>query len=60
MRWMVPFAVALRESGGSPMKTFSGVAAEDVHNIQTHAPYLTWLVSAPPLKRTALYDQQRE
>uniref|UniRef100_A0A3Q2ZGN1 Cyclin E1 n=1 Tax=Hippocampus comes TaxID=109280 RepID=A0A3Q2ZGN1_HIPCM len=46
VRWMVPFAVALRESGGSPMKTFSGVAAEDVHNIQTHAPYLTWLEKA--------------
>ncbi|XP_051918672.1 G1/S-specific cyclin-E1 [Hippocampus zosterae] len=46
VRWMVPFAVALRESGGSPMKTFSGVAAEDAHNIQTHAPYLTWLEKA--------------
>ncbi|XP_077570159.1 G1/S-specific cyclin-E1 [Stigmatopora nigra] len=46
VRWMVPFAVALRESGGSPMKMFAGVAAEDMHNIQTHAPYLTWMEKA--------------
>ncbi|XP_061669612.1 G1/S-specific cyclin-E1 isoform X2 [Syngnathoides biaculeatus] len=46
VRWMVPFAVALRESGGSPVKTFAGVAAEDMHNIQTHAPYLTWMEKA--------------
>nr|XP_057934844.1 G1/S-specific cyclin-E1 [Doryrhamphus excisus]XP_057934845.1 G1/S-specific cyclin-E1 [Doryrhamphus excisus] len=43
VRWMVPFAMALREMGGTPMKTFAGVAADDAHNIQTHAPYLTWL-----------------
>ncbi|XP_077420558.1 G1/S-specific cyclin-E1 [Vanacampus margaritifer] len=46
VRWMVPFATALRESGGSPMKTFDGIAAEDMHNIQTHAPYLMWLEKA--------------
>ncbi|XP_061620941.1 G1/S-specific cyclin-E1 isoform X1 [Phyllopteryx taeniolatus] len=46
VRWMRPFAVALRESGGSPTKTFAGVAAEDMHNIQTHAPYLTWMEKA--------------
>ncbi|XP_049573597.1 G1/S-specific cyclin-E1 [Syngnathus scovelli] len=46
VRWMVPFAMALRESGGSPMKTFAAVAAEDMHNIQTYAPYLTWLEKA--------------
>ncbi len=45
MRWMVPFAMALREAGGSPMKTFTGIPADDMHNIQTHVPYLTWLVS---------------
>ncbi|XP_037553560.1 G1/S-specific cyclin-E1 [Nematolebias whitei] len=46
VRWMVPFAMALREVGGSCMKTFVGIAAEDVHNIQSHAPYLTWLDKA--------------
>lgn len=45
VRWMVPFAMALREVGGSCMKTFAGIAAEDMHNIQSHAPYLAWLVS---------------
>lgn len=44
--WMVPFAMALREVGGSPMKTFTGIPADDMHNIQTHASYLTWLDKA--------------
>ncbi|XP_036067274.1 G1/S-specific cyclin-E1 isoform X2 [Oryzias melastigma] len=46
VRWMVPFAVALREVGGSPLKGFLGIAEEDAHNIQTHAAYLTWLEKA--------------
>ncbi|XP_054626876.1 G1/S-specific cyclin-E1 isoform X2 [Dunckerocampus dactyliophorus] len=46
VRWMVPFAMALREMGSAPMKMFTGVAADDTHNIQTHAPYLTWLDAA--------------
>lgn len=45
VRWMVPFAVALREVGGSSVKAFAGIPADDVHNIQTHASYMTWLVS---------------
>uniref|UniRef100_A0A3Q2X5U9 Cyclin E1 n=1 Tax=Haplochromis burtoni TaxID=8153 RepID=A0A3Q2X5U9_HAPBU len=46
VRWMVPFAMALREVGSSPMKTFPGISADDMHNIQTHAPYVTWLEKA--------------
>uniref|UniRef100_A0A3Q0RGR3 Cyclin E1 n=1 Tax=Amphilophus citrinellus TaxID=61819 RepID=A0A3Q0RGR3_AMPCI len=46
VRWMVPFAMALREVGSSPMKTFLGIPADDMHNIQTHAPYMTWLEKA--------------
>lgn len=42
---MVPFAMALREIGGSAMKSFPGIPADDMHNIQTYASYLTWLVS---------------
>lgn len=45
VRWMVPFAMALREIGASSMKTFPGIPADDMHNIQTHASYMTWLVS---------------
>ncbi|KAM4592666.1 G1/S-specific cyclin-E1 isoform 2-T2 [Odontesthes bonariensis] len=41
--WMVPFAMVIQEVGGSPMKTFIGIPADDMHNIQTHAPYLAWL-----------------
>lgn len=48
VRWMVPFAVALREVGGSFMKTFTGIAVDDMHNIQTHASYMTWLVRSSP------------
>ncbi|XP_038126787.1 G1/S-specific cyclin-E1 [Cyprinodon tularosa] len=43
VRWMVPFAMALREAGGSQMKIFAGIPADDMHNIQRHASYLTWL-----------------
>ncbi|XP_057708937.1 G1/S-specific cyclin-E1 [Corythoichthys intestinalis] len=57
VRWMVPFAVALRESGGTPLKTFAGVAADDVHNIQTHAPYLTWMEKASSYRESDLESQ---
>uniref|UniRef100_A0A671Q4R5 G1/S-specific cyclin-E1 n=1 Tax=Sinocyclocheilus anshuiensis TaxID=1608454 RepID=A0A671Q4R5_9TELE len=43
VRWMVPFAMSIREAGSSSLKTFKGVAADDMHNIQTHVPYLEWL-----------------
>ncbi|AWP02033.1 putative G1/S-specific cyclin-E1 [Scophthalmus maximus] len=46
VRWMVPFAMALREVGGLPMKTFTGIPADDMHNIQSHASFLTWLDKA--------------
>ncbi|XP_076002959.1 G1/S-specific cyclin-E1 [Genypterus blacodes] len=46
VRWMVPFAMSLRETGGSQMKEFPGIAADDMHNIQNHAPYLTWMEKA--------------
>lgn len=47
VRWMVPFAMALREGGDdSLMKTFPGIPEDDAHNIQTHTSYLTWLDKA--------------
>lgn len=46
VRWMVPFAIVLRENEGRPMKTFTGISADDMHNIQTHAAYLTWMDKA--------------
>lgn len=44
VRWMEPFAKTLREVGSSAMKSFEGISADDMHNIQTHASYMTWLV----------------
>uniref|UniRef100_A0A673GL77 G1/S-specific cyclin-E1 n=1 Tax=Sinocyclocheilus rhinocerous TaxID=307959 RepID=A0A673GL77_9TELE len=43
VRWMVPFAMSIREAGSSALKTFKGIAADDMHNIQTHVPYMEWL-----------------
>ncbi|XP_063168802.1 G1/S-specific cyclin-E1 [Candoia aspera] len=36
VKWMVPFAMAIKEEGSSVLKHFTGVPAEDLHNIQTH------------------------
>ncbi|KAL2088861.1 hypothetical protein ACEWY4_015760 [Coilia grayii] len=43
VRWMVPFAMSIREMGSTGLKSFKGVPPEDTHNIQTHAAYLDWL-----------------
>ncbi|XP_041837214.1 G1/S-specific cyclin-E1 [Melanotaenia boesemani] len=57
VRWMVPFAMVLREVGGTPMKTFPGIPADDMHNIQTHVPYLTWLDKAYSYQQADLEHQ---
>uniref|UniRef100_A0A3B5KA48 G2/mitotic-specific cyclin-B2 n=1 Tax=Takifugu rubripes TaxID=31033 RepID=A0A3B5KA48_TAKRU len=46
VRWMVPFAMALREVSGASLKSFPGIPEDDVHNIQIHASYMAWLVSS--------------
>ncbi|XP_037390536.1 G1/S-specific cyclin-E1 [Pygocentrus nattereri] len=46
VRWMVPFAMSIREAGSSSLKTFKGIPQDDTHNIQTHAPYLDRLGKA--------------
>ncbi|KAA0723572.1 G1/S-specific cyclin-E1 [Triplophysa tibetana] len=43
VKWMVPFAMSIREAGSSTLKTFKGIEADDMHNIQTHVSYLEWL-----------------
>uniref|UniRef100_A0A5F9CYL5 Cyclin E1 n=1 Tax=Oryctolagus cuniculus TaxID=9986 RepID=A0A5F9CYL5_RABIT len=48
VKWMVPFAMVIRETGSSKLKHFRGVPAEDAHNIQTHINSLDLLVSALP------------
>ncbi|KAF7212963.1 G1/S-specific cyclin-E1 isoform X1 [Nothobranchius furzeri] len=54
VRWMVPFAMVLREAGDSRMKAFLGIPPEDTHNIQSHAPFLTWLDKAHSYQNTDL------
>ncbi|XP_072527390.1 G1/S-specific cyclin-E1 [Salminus brasiliensis] len=43
VRWMVPFAMSIREVGSSALRTFKGIPEDDAHNIQTHTSYLEWL-----------------
>lgn len=45
VKWMVPFAVAIKEVGSSPLKHFRGVPLEDLHNIQMHINTFNLLVS---------------
>lgn len=47
VKWMVPFAMVIREMGSSKLKHFRGVPMEDSHNIQTHTNSLDLLVSNP-------------
>jgi cyclin E len=48
VKWMVPFAMVIRETGSAKLKHFRGVPTEDAHNIQTHINGLDLLVSAVP------------
>lgn len=42
--WMTPLAIGVQEMGPAPIKSFSQIPADDVHNIQTHAVTLDTLV----------------
>ncbi|XP_007887579.2 G1/S-specific cyclin-E1 [Callorhinchus milii] len=46
VKWMVPFAMALREVGSTKLKKLKDIAVEDVHNIQTHSNSLFLLDKA--------------
>ncbi|CAL1603279.1 unnamed protein product [Knipowitschia caucasica] len=59
VRWMVPFAMALKEDEGRPMKTFTGISDDDMHNIQTHTAYLTWLDKASSYRDAGLHYHGR-
>uniref|UniRef100_H2RL04 Cyclin E1 n=1 Tax=Takifugu rubripes TaxID=31033 RepID=H2RL04_TAKRU len=52
VRWMVPFAMALREVSGASLKSFPGIPEDDVHNIQIHASYMAWLAVQVQNKQT--------
>lgn len=57
-KWMVPFAMVIRETGSSKIKHFRGVPIEDSHNIQTHINSLDLLDKAQA-KKAMLSEQNR-
>nr|XP_015224063.1 PREDICTED: G1/S-specific cyclin-E1 [Lepisosteus oculatus] len=59
VKWMVPFAMSIREVGSSELKKFKGIAADDLHNIQTHAALLEWLEKAYAYEAMGLDQNQR-
>ncbi|XP_049980485.1 G1/S-specific cyclin-E1 [Alexandromys fortis] len=58
VKWMVPFAMVIREMGSSKLKHFRGVPMEDSHNIQTHTNSLDLLDKAQA-KKAILSEQNR-
>ncbi|XP_054696852.1 G1/S-specific cyclin-E1 isoform X2 [Grus americana] len=58
VKWMVPFAMAIKEVGSSKLKHFRGIAPEDLHNIQTHINSLDLLDKAQA-KQAILAEQNR-
>ncbi|XP_049634226.1 G1/S-specific cyclin-E1-like [Suncus etruscus] len=58
VKWMVPFAMVIRETGSSKLKLFRGVPIEDAHNIQTHINSLDLLDKAQA-KKAILSEQSR-
>lgn len=58
VKWMVPFAMVIREAGSSKLKQFRGVPPEDAHNIQTHLNSLDLLDKAQA-KKAILSEQNR-
>uniref|UniRef100_A0A8D0SWM6 Cyclin C-terminal domain-containing protein n=1 Tax=Sus scrofa TaxID=9823 RepID=A0A8D0SWM6_PIG len=58
VKWMVPFAMVIRETGSSKLKHFRGVPAEDIHNIQTHINSLDLLDKAQA-KKAILSEENR-
>ncbi|XP_045388375.1 G1/S-specific cyclin-E1 isoform X1 [Lemur catta] len=57
-KWMVPFAMVIRETGSSKLKHFRGIPADDAHNIQTHRDSLDLLDKAQG-KKAILSEQNR-
>uniref|UniRef100_A0A8C8ZTX6 G1/S-specific cyclin-E1 n=1 Tax=Prolemur simus TaxID=1328070 RepID=A0A8C8ZTX6_PROSS len=57
-KWMVPFAMVIRETGSSKLKHFRGIPSDDAHNIQTHRDSLDLLDKAQG-KKAILSEQNR-
>uniref|UniRef100_UPI00358EBDF5 G1/S-specific cyclin-E1 isoform X2 n=1 Tax=Myxine glutinosa TaxID=7769 RepID=UPI00358EBDF5 len=54
VRWMVPFAMVVRENSTTKLKSFKQVSAEERHNIQTHVNSLEFLDRVQELQRDLL------
>ncbi|XP_057200630.1 G1/S-specific cyclin-E1 [Triplophysa rosa] len=59
VKWMVPFAMSIREAGSSTLKTFKGIEADDMHNIQTHVSYLDLLQRVHSYQLVDIESSQR-
>ncbi|KAL4613621.1 G1/S-specific cyclin-E1 isoform X2 [Arapaima gigas] len=59
VKWMVPFAMSIRETGSSQLKLFKGIAADDMHNIQVHTSYLQLLERALSYQQMDVEQTQR-
>nr|XP_060644224.1 G1/S-specific cyclin-E1 isoform X2 [Anolis sagrei ordinatus] len=58
VKWMVPFAMVIKEAGSATMKQFRGVPAENLHIIQTHINTFD-LLDKVEAKQAALAEKSR-
>ncbi|XP_055504315.1 G1/S-specific cyclin-E1 [Leucoraja erinacea] len=56
VKWMIPFAMTLREAGSIKQRNWKGIYPEDMHNIQPHYNYLILLDKAHS-KQVLLLEQ---
>ena len=61
MKWIAPFALALRDSNKSPpVLSFPGVQKEVQHNIQTHSVDLSLLEQAQAYQKQDLIEADQD
>ncbi|XP_039619090.1 G1/S-specific cyclin-E1 [Polypterus senegalus] len=58
VKWMVPFAMSVKEMGNTKLKCFKGIPVEDSHNIQTHSTLLGWLDKVYEYRESHLDDNR--
>ncbi|XP_078257779.1 G1/S-specific cyclin-E1 [Rhinoraja longicauda] len=56
VKWMIPFAMALKEAGSIKRRNWKGIYPEEMHNIQTHSNSLVLLDKAHS-KQALLLEQ---
>ncbi|XP_018613648.1 G1/S-specific cyclin-E1 isoform X2 [Scleropages formosus] len=59
VKWMVPFAMSIRETGSAQLKLFKGISTDDMHNIQVHVQYLQLLERALSYQQMDVEQTQR-